>query len=394
MESSLPLPVRPDSTPTPREWAALLECASPACDPHRLADLFRSLDWSRLLLLAEQHGVVGHLVVQMGTSGEDDVVPAEIRATYVERHRAQIFSTLRLTAELFHVLARFAAQGIAALAVKGPVLAMHAYGDPTMRSYGDLDLLVRQRDILHATECLQAANFEPTVSVTAIQAAKIPGQYLFAKPNANLIVELHNEFTLRYFPRRLPLERLFARSILVSVDGRDVPALSVEDELVYICVHGATHFWDRLGWIADVAALIARQTNINWENVDAMAKEVGAERMLHLGLYLASDLLHIHLPDAVLKDVRGDAGATKLAERVHGWLMAADHRAPTLFQRAAFRLGMRGNGFSALAYLLRLSFSPTEDDWQSGEDISQHNLLSAIGRPFRLARKYFRDGRS
>jgi len=44
----------------------------------------------------------------------------------------------------------------------------------------------------------------------------------------------------------------------------DVSALSVEDELVLICIHGAKHFWERLMWIADVAALISAQTAINW----------------------------------------------------------------------------------------------------------------------------------
>src|SRR5207245_10040595 len=30
--------------------------------------------------------------------------------------------------------------------------------------------------------------------------------YLFSRADSKLLVELHNDFTLRYFPRRLPLE--------------------------------------------------------------------------------------------------------------------------------------------------------------------------------------------
>jgi len=370
----------------------LLECASAAFDVRRLAELSRSVDWSRLLTLAEEHGVLGHLTVRLGAL-EKDLVPAEVRAALVEHHRAQVFSTLRLTAELFRVLELFAAQGIGALVVKGPVLAMQAYGDPTMRSYGDLDLLVRQRDIHLATECLQSADFAPTVSVTAIDAGKIPGQYLFSKPNANVLFELHNDFTLRYFPRPLPLEALFARSTLVPVDSRGVPALTVEDELVYICVHGATHFWDRLGWIADVAALITRQAGMDWESVGVIAKEVEAERMLHTGLLLAADLLYTHLPEKVIKAVRVDTGAAKLARLVRSWMMAADKRSPTLFERAAFRLLMRGSGFSALSYLLRLSLSPTEEDWKQEDLGNQRSILAAMRRPFRLMRKYGPGGK-
>jgi hypothetical protein len=49
---------------------------------------------------------------------------------------------------------------------------------------------------------------------------------------------------------------------------------------------------------------------------------------------------------------------------------------------------MRGGLLSASAYLLRLSFSPTEEDWQVGSEDKRHWFLDAVGRPFRLARKY------
>ena len=191
---------------------------------------------------------------------------------------------------------------------------MQAYGDPAMRSYGDLDLLVRQRDIRRATELMIAAGYEPAVSLSAIDAGKIPGQYLFSHPHSNLLVELHNDLTLRYFPRRLPLEDFFARQIRVPLDGREAPALAVEDELVLICIHGAKHFWERLMWIADVAALVTRQTAIDWKRVADSARAVGAERMLHTGLRLASDLLNAQLPGEVLATVQADGVAARLAE--------------------------------------------------------------------------------
>jgi Uncharacterised nucleotidyltransferase len=375
------------------EWLMLLECTSPRLDELRLAELARSVDWSRLLDLAEEHGVVGHLAARLCPRGEE-LVPEEIRQTLLERHRAQVFSTLRMTAELFQLLNLFASKEVAAVVVKGPALAVQAYGDPSMRSYGDLDLLVRQRDIRNATELLQTASYRPTVSVGAIDAGKIPGQYLFSKPGDKLLVELHSDFTLRYFPRRLPLEKFFARRILICLDAHEIPALSVEDELVYICIHGTKHFWERLIWIADVAALVTRQSSIDWPGVRETAKEVGAQRMLHTGLRLASDVLHARLPDSVLAAVQGDAGATKLAARVRTWLAAEEKASPTLIERAMFRLRMRGSGFHAPAYLLRLSLSPTEEDWRADDEMSDNRWLDILRRPLRLARKYGRGDKS
>src|SRR5260370_16046062 len=235
------------------EWYALLECASPSPERHRLASLLRTVDWTRLRALAEEHGVGGHLAACLGELPVD-LVPLQIKQTLINRQRSRNFLTLRLTAGVFCIVDRFKLEGIGALVVKGPVLAVQAYGDPAMRSYGDLDLLVRQRDIRRATELMSAAGYSAAVSLRAIDAGKIPGQYLFSNPHAKLIVELHNDGTLRYFPRRLPLEEFFARQIRVRLDAREIPALSVEDEFVLICIHGAKHFWQRLMWIAEFAA--------------------------------------------------------------------------------------------------------------------------------------------
>jgi hypothetical protein len=277
--------------------------------------------------------------------------------------------------------------------VKGPVLAVRAYGDPARRGYGDLDLLVRQRDIRRATELMTAAGYQAAVPLSAIDAGRIPGQYLFSKPDSKLLVELHNDLTLRYFPCRLPIEEFFARQVRVRLDAHEAPALSVEDELVLICIHGAKHFWERLIWIADVAALVARQSSLDWERAAQSAKAVGAERMLHTGLLLATDLLKVQLPEKVSATVRSDAAAARLVERVLSWLPAAGNAPPGLFERAVFRLRMRGGLLSGPGYLLRLLLSPTEEDWQDGAEDGRHGFLDVLRRPFRLARKYGRDNK-
>ena len=392
-DKSLSPPGRSDTASYRDEWAVLLECASATPNPQRLRELASRVDWSRLLVLAEEHGVIGHLAARLPELHEN-IVSTEKKAALVELHRAQLFRTLGMIRELFHLLQLFAGKDISSLVVKGPVLAVDAYGDAAVRSYGDLDLLVRQRDIRGATEVLEAAGYEAAVPLSAIDARKIPGQYLFTRSESRLLVELHNDLTLRYFPRRLPIEELFARATRVRLDGHEVPALSVEDELVYISVHGATHLWERLGWIADVAALVTRQKEIDWQAVTKASEQVGAERMLATGLCLASDLLQARLPAPVLARLERDGGAAKLAGSVRRWLAGTGHAPPTLLERAAFRLGMRGNRFFAPAYLLRLSLSPTEEDWKPGAPENRHGFFDALRRPFRLSRKYGRGNKS
>jgi len=297
-----------------------------------------------------------------------------------------------LTAEMFRMFERFLGSGVEALVIKGPVLSARCYGDPGLRQYGDLDLIVRDTDILRSTELMISLGYEPTVPLKAIHAKKIPGEYVFRQSSTKLLVEFHTEGTFRYHPRPLPVEKLFERQVRVKIDAHDVPALSLEDELILICIHGAKHFWEQLSYIADVAAFVSHQ-RLDWERVESAAKEVGGERMLYLGLRLAADALGATLPDHVGALVRSDQAVGRLAGGVQKWLPAAGSRPPGIFERAMFRMRMRGGTFAGMAYLFRLSFSPTEQDWVEGAETKRHWFLDALGRPFRLARKYGNDGK-
>ena len=376
-----------------KEWTLLLEGAHPHPDLNHLNELLRRpLDWPALLELAEEHRVLGLVAIQLRDARET-AVPLGISQQLKGRHRAQVLFTLRLTAEMYRLLDCFAAAGVETLIIKGPVLSIRGYGDAGLRQYGDLDLIVRDRDILRVTELMMRLGYEPTVALSAIRAKKIPGEYNFRQQGSQLLIEFHTERTFRYHPRPLPLERIFRRQTRVELDGHAIPALSAEDELVLICIHGAKHFWERLSYIADVAALVSRH-KLDWENVDVAAQEVGAERMVWLGLQLAQDVLGVSLTEDIHARLQSDAALPKLAAQITRRLPAAGSAPPGLLERAIFRVRMHGKTFAALGYLLRLSFSPTEEDWASGEQRKRPWLIDALGRPFRLARKYTGHGKS
>jgi hypothetical protein len=375
------------------EWEVLVECASPHANVPRRNELIRkSIDWSSLQTRADEHGVLPLLAVRLRDL-EESSVPAKTRQRLQQWQRAQTVFSLSLTAELFRLLDRFAAAGLEALLTKGPVLATRCYADPGSRQYSDLDLIVRGADTQRATEIMIALGYEAKVPLKAIEAKKLPGEYVFTQRATGLLVEFHTEHTFRYHPRPLPVGKLFDRRASVRFDGHDVPALSVEDELILISIHGAKHFWTRLMWIADVAALVTRQ-NVNWDLAMAAAREVGAERMLRVGLRLAADVLGARLPAQVASEVQADGAAGRVADQITSRLPLGEAATFGLFGRAAFRMKMRGGHLQGAAYLLRLSLSPTEEDWVSGSEEKRSWLLDAVGRPFRLARKYGRDTRA
>jgi len=371
-----------------KEWAFLCVCASPDSSANGLlAHLSSELDWNAVLNLAEDHGVQGLLALrfeEIGFSG----VPFPVRKQLQNRLRAQHIFTLSMTAELFRILERFAEAGIRVVLVKGPVLSLLAFDNPAVRNYVDLDLLLHHRDIQNASRLMLELGFHTDISESAIRAGKVPGEYLFRRPGTKRIIELHTERTFRYYPKPMPTDDLFARSRTLSLDGREVPALSLEDELVLNCIHGAKHFWERLMWVSDIAWLLAEHPEMSWPKAQQIAAAVGAERMLRIGVQLPSMLLQTKVPSSLVTEIEADSGSETLCRAILTWLPHAGAAPPSLRSRAMFRLKMGGGGLTGVAYLFRLSFSPTQEDWQKDGEERTPRFLESLRRPLRLFRKY------
>lgn len=390
MKQELPLPAILSFDPVAlhNEWAFLCACASPVSTPSGIeSPIHKQLNWDSLLDLAEEHSVQGILAKRLEEIAFAGV-PGAAREKLQARMRTQNLFTLSMTAELFRILQDFSRFTIDTLLVKGPLISLLAYGDPAIRSYVDLDLLLRHRDIPAATQRMLEMGFHSDVPQSAIQAGKVPGEYLFRRLGTQHIVELHTEHTFRYYRKPMPLEELFTRSRKAPLDGRRVPALGLEDEMVLNCIHGAKHFWEQLMWVSDIAALVTRHPELDWVKTKQAAAEVGAERMLRIGIQLAAAVLHSAIPSALRSDINKDRATEVLCRRIQSWLPYAGAAPRSLLARAMFRLQMAGGGATGAAYLMRLSLSPTQEDWVAGTEERKSWLRDALRRPFRLLRKY------
>ena len=344
-------------------------------------------DYDSLFLLADEHGVIPHLAAALGSVPGVQLPPSFLDSLR-ERQRAHLLFTLGMTAELFRILDLLRTAGIDAAVVKGPVLSLRAYGNPAARRYVDLDLLLRHSDVRRATEILVAAGYQSRVPAGVLATGKIPGEYLFRRPPTSVVFELHTERTFRYYPRPIPIEKYFQRKTAITLDGHPVPVLSLEDEFVLLAIHGTKHFWERLMWISDIAAMVHNHPELDWPRISQAAREVGAERMIRVALVLAQHYLRVPVPPQMQDEVRSDSRCAKLLSAIESWLPYGGFAAPPLAKRALFRLRMPGRFSVGVAYLTRLSFSPTEDDWSADPQAQRSRLVEMLGRPFRLAKKY------
>jgi Uncharacterised nucleotidyltransferase len=376
------------------EKQLLVSCARTRMVPE-IAERIREiaagpLDWDFVLNEATENSVAPLLEMKL-RAVMADAAPAAAMERLKITCRANTVRCLFLAAELHKILELFRTAGIAAIPYKGPVLAEQAYGNLTLRDFDDLDIILPQRDLMKAHEVMLGLGYRarfPWILSKDSKTALVPGEYNYRDEKRRAVVELHTELTLRHFPVAPDIDRFAQRMVKVMVAGQEVPTLAPEDLLSALCVHGSKDFWERISWIADVAELIQRQTGFDWDRAFRTAESLRVERMLHLGLVLANDLLHAPMPEEIRKRVRDDAEALAVAREVEERTLSRNLSGVSAGKRMRFRRRMVRGMLAGWRYSLRLAVIPAEEDW---EMVQLPRLLAPLYlalRPLRLLAKY------
>lgn len=350
------------------------------------------LDWDAVLGAADQNAVVPLLDRHL-RSIVSDVVPAEQNGRVNEANRANTLRCLNLAGALIEVLRLFNAEGVAALPYKGPVLAAQAYGDVSLRQFDDVDIILRQRDMAKAHEMMLRLGYTPKFPAPlspGFHASFVPGEYKYYSETRAAIVELHTELTLRHFPVVPDLDDFFSRAVDVSLGGHDVRTFAPEDALIAISVHGSKDFWERLSWIADVSELVESHPRLDWPAISQRAESLRVERMLHVGLILAAEVLGMDLPGGIARRVGEDRTAEAIAKKLARNLLGPRHRPMSASERFHLRRHMVPGYVAGWRHALRLTVAPAEEDWTMARLPGPLAPFYILLRPFRLLRKYGR----
>jgi hypothetical protein len=376
------------------EKRLLVSCARTRVVPE-IAERIRKiaaapLDWDFVLSEATENSVGPLLDMNLRA-----VAPESVPAGAMERLkiacRANNVRCLFLAAELHKILALFRTAGIVAIPYKGPVLAEQAYGNLTLRDFDDLDIIVPQRDLMKAHGVMLGLGYQarfPWILSKDSRTALVPGEYNYRDEKRRAVVELHTELTLRHFPVAPDIDGFAQRLANVMVAGQQVQTFAPEDLLSALCVHGSKDFWERISWIADVAELIQSHADLDWDAAFRAAESLRVERMVHLGLALADDLIQAPMPAEIRKRVREDGKAVSVAREVEQRTLSRELPGAGTGGRLRFRRRMVHGTLAGWRYSLRLAMIPAEEDWEMVQLPGPLAPLYLALRPLRLLHKY------
>lgn len=391
MSATVPIAeIQQNRDPAPMPPDQLLRAAlrrSAASDGKHLSHLAARVDdWNVLLRLAREHRIAPMLFCRLRHAGV--TLPPGIEDHLRAEYHRNALQGLANASELIAVLREFERASIPGLPFKGVVLAASVYGDLTTRPAGDLDLLIRWRDLPRATTIVLNRGFRRT---TPVRADGRPTdlnsyEYHFERPSDGMQLELRwrLELTQPRFRRRLGLDWAWPGRGTASLAGATVPNMSPEIGLLMLCMHGCKHFWSRLIWIGDVAQMIESSPSLDWEQVLREARRTGLGRALALGVLLAHDVARAEIPEKVLRRFQANRSASALARHIADNLFtnpgsAPPGRVPYNIRLLDFRDRIR----------FLLSFEFLRPNAQDRESISLPRALYPLYfliRPFRLLR--------
>jgi hypothetical protein len=356
------------------EFELVLAC----CDHARQYDitsmLSPDLDWERVLESAEHHRLIP--AMHGALSGKNGV-PSTLRA----RAHKHAWRVLHFTAELQKIARCFEQRGIEFLAHKGPALAQLLYGDPAMRQFGDLDVIVKSRDFRRAKDVLIESGYDSNLRLSPRhEQALLRSGYecSFGLNSARNLVELQWQIVPRFYSINFNIDALFSRSMQINLDDVALRTLGHEDLLMVLCVHAAKHEWVQLGMLRDIAALMNFDLDWNW--IVAEARRLGIIKILQVSLLAANKLFNVscrkELPSA-------NQGTAELASAVVSRLQHNYEPDTESIRYFRAQLQTRERWLDRARFVWRLATTPSVQEWES---IQIPDRCFAAYRGVRIAR--------
>lgn len=206
----------------------------------------------------------------------------------------------------FEVLARTLAlldgEGVETLVFKGAALVPLHYRDPGVRGMGDFDLLVHPDRIPRATDALLGAGWKTFYWRPDLFEARFEHALPFVDGDG-FSVDLHAHLLMACCGPGDD-DPFWDASREAKIAGRPAHTLCPTDHLVHACVHGLN--WVRippLRWITDAVTIVRTADRIDWNRVEALARELEVARPLAAALRYLERNQGVPVPDETIRRI-------------------------------------------------------------------------------------------
>ncbi len=262
-------------------------------------------------------------------AGRDVAAVAGALSDRIRMERSEIIAPTMQVAAMARAL-RASLAGLPAIIVKGIDFAENAYGGVQLRSFGDVDILVRPDAADAVGSVLQGKGFVPHEHEKQAEDYA-ERQWINGAPGSagTVLVELHTD--LVHTPE---LRRRLSLTYDLHVGGAG-EGVTPAARLVLAALHGATsHLFGRLQYVVD--GLMVARSGVDRDELAERARASGAALPIHTMLRLASEI-HGCAVSAALAETMAPRGAARLERRLITAPMVLAAKSPNRWRLLAQR---------------------------------------------------------
>ncbi|MGG0724437.1 nucleotidyltransferase domain-containing protein [Bacillus mycoides] len=259
---------------------------------------FSDIDWEVFLEQAVHHRVYP-VIYQKLKQVDEELIPSHIVQILNRKYKKNTFQMLYLSAEMERINKLCNENEIRMIFLKGPVLSQDLYGDISLRTSCDLDVLIPMQNLEKVEMLLLEQGYVKDDYIqTILNDWKWRHHHItFFHPTKQIKLEIH--WRLNPGPGKEPgFEELWKRKRKSTLTSNSVYMLGKEDLFLFLVSHGARHGWSRLRWLVDIKKIVDQE--LNWSEIHKLMRKY---QMLHLGgqaLILAAQLLGVRLDERMM----------------------------------------------------------------------------------------------
>ncbi|HEX9131757.1 MAG TPA: nucleotidyltransferase family protein, partial [Ktedonobacteraceae bacterium] len=249
------------------------------------------------------------------------LVGEKLTTRMLELNRLETAQNLVLERELQHVLHAFNEAHIAVLLFKGPALAYTCYPEAHLRTYHDIDVLIRPDDLPRAHELLlqKGYTFYEEYRANVTNSKRTGFNYILARPDSwlEIPIELHTAPHSSEIGTDFNVEALWLKAEQIEVLGESTLTMHPIDHLLYLCWHYRFHGFTRLLWLYDLVVMLrAAGTELDWIELVQTARCQRLATTLYYCLSWCRDLFGVSIPAEVFVRLRPPWACRLLVERI------------------------------------------------------------------------------
>lgn len=242
--------------------------------------------WPALLERAADTDSLGLLALVCESAGAPAAVREELDRHLIREARHQALCWV----EAERLCAALTANGIASVVLKGVALARSIYPRPGVRTFRDLDLLVRpdQRDAAH--RLLLTLGYQDAVPAALLEVYRRDHFHFILEGVGRPRVELHWSLVRPDEPYRLNADDLL-------LDAREIvginrfPCPHPDGHVLHVAASLLRSGFTEFKRLIDLDRLIRSGAEIRWDRVAGLANERGLALALRLSLDLCGEML-------------------------------------------------------------------------------------------------------